>query len=88
MTQSFRIIVVAACFVLSNLSLQADDCTQRWECRRMSIDTAECWLRVGPNSSKFKEALTCRGECQCMPDSSTGSLACNCECYYTYCYEV
>ena len=80
-----RVLIVAA-VLLPSLNTQAG--CERYQCR-IYPDTADCLIRMGPNSTSFPLATSCEGDCNCMPDwSGTGSLNCACFCRYDYCYEV
>lgn len=79
----FLIVVV---IVVPAIETQAG--CERYQCR-IYPDTADCLIRMGPNSTQFPLATSCQGVCDTMPDpSGTGTLNYDCYCTYDYCYDV
>ena len=60
-----------------------------YECR-VSVDTAECWIRYGPGAHFFPQASDCRVESNCSWYFEEGQwdVACSYGCKMTECYEI
>jgi hypothetical protein len=86
MGKLLRGVLVVAVLVVPSFAAQAT--CQYWQCRRF-VNTADCLIRMGPNSQSFPFAASCEGDCNCMPDTmGTGTLNCDCFCRFNYCYSV
>jgi hypothetical protein len=84
--RTFLRVTLVAVALLSSVPARAT--CERYQCR-IYPDTADCLIRMGPNSTNFPQATSCEGDCNCMPDTSgTGSLNCDCFCRYNYCYDI
>lgn len=62
----------------------------RYECKR-TPDTASCWERFGPLSTRFPLGTTCEGLSQCMwtYTADQGWMeVCHHDCEINQCYEI
>ena len=81
-----RIICVLA-FAVSAALPAAADC-DRYECR-ITVDTAECWVRLGPNSGRFRLGTSCQAIANCnYVYNNVWTYTCSYDCVITQCYEV
>jgi hypothetical protein len=85
MKKLLRVALVSVFTFAAAVTLQAD--CANYECT-VGPDSAQCWVRYGPNARRFPIAAACNERCDCMPDIGTGQLYCSCYCSLDYCYSA
>jgi hypothetical protein len=80
-----RVICVLAFAISAALPAAACD---RYECR-LTVDTAQCYIRFGPNSTRFRLGTDCQEVANCnYVYNNVWTYTCSYDCVITECYEV
>lgn len=84
---TIRVLLVVLC--VSSYSVPAFAACYNYECR-VSTDTAQCYIRYGPNARFFQSGSDCREVASCGWHFSAGTWdnSCSYSCNLTECYEV
>jgi hypothetical protein len=83
----FRVLCLF--LVASGLVLPVSAECARYECR-YTVDTAECWMRMGPMAQRFRLGSSCetRPNCGWYFNEGQWVVACYYDCVIDQCYEI
>jgi hypothetical protein len=90
MTNRAAALIRAVCVVVLSIAVSVPVLAcDPYECR-LTVDTAQCYIRYGPDSRRFRQGTDCREVTNCNYVYSSGewALTCSYDCAITPCYEV